>query len=131
MSLFFSRTSRVRHFGRSRHLIAQALDLGQISLVITDATDRIFRRVDIEVRHDDELDIALVFERAQPFALFIDEVGGDFDRYLGDDLGGAIFAGFFADENLTMKHDAPGLLSMANSGPNTNGCQFFITTKAA
>ena len=93
-----ARPGRIGHLGRCRHLVADPAVLGLLDVLVAQATDRVLRGFDVEVRDDDEIDVALVLQRAQPLALLVDEVGGHVHGDFGDDLGRLVLAGFLADQ---------------------------------
>jgi len=60
--------------------------------------------------------------------------GGDVVHRKGDQVGegiASIYGGAMRDEYLGGRHMHPGQVCMANSGPNTSGCQFYITLDEA
>ena len=52
----------------------------------------------MRVRHQHDIDVRLFFNGTQPFALFVDEIGGHVHRYLHDDARSAILACVLADQ---------------------------------
>ncbi len=93
------RRARLRNHGCRRHEIAELLVLRQLRLVIPQPRDRVPRRLHVLVRNNDELRLALVLECAQPFALLVEEIGGDVDRYLHDYARCPVLAQFLTDES--------------------------------
>ncbi|KAJ9704412.1 hypothetical protein PVL29_002810 [Vitis rotundifolia] len=112
---------------------------------VPEITHRVFLDIDIDEQHIENFRALCTGEKGKgasgkklhykgtPFHRIISGFmiqGGD--TVHGDGRGSeSIYGGTFRDENFTIKHSHAGVVSMVNSGPDSNGSQFFITTVKA
>ncbi len=91
-------TAGLSHLGGRRYQVAGLTVLRQLGFILPDALDRVLGSLDVRVRHNDQFRCALALERAQPFALFIEQERRDVHRQLRDDLGGMFLAQLLANQ---------------------------------